>query len=137
MMQLNTYSIFKINNSNKDSREKRTKCELFKYTQKSIIGCHLNLWERAKLIGVYDELLVKDKIRLNSLVMIKGDLQFLKDVARGMFFFNTGRFDGSKCMKDRINFFTSRSLAKMSSVTMIQACWRGYIYRKKNLARLK
>lgn len=64
MIQLNTFSIFKKNNSNKDPRE-RKKYEIFRYIKKSTLGCHLNLWERAKLIGVYDELLVKDKIRLN------------------------------------------------------------------------
>lgn len=70
---------------------------------------------------------------MDKLFVIEGDKQFLKDVARGIYFFNSRRLTGLRSNNDRINFFSEMHLKKISSAVAIQRFWRGYRTRSRIL----
>ena len=65
------------------------------------------------------------------MVVIEGNPQKLKDISRGIYFFNTRRITSSEITNERINFFSERSLQQISAAVLIQKTWKGYIFRKK------
>lgn len=82
---------------------------------------------------------IEDKklIGLNQLIKIQGSQVLLKDIVRGIYFFNTGRLQSPNQNNLRINILTQYSLKKIVSVTKIQKIWRGYSFRKKNSYHFK
>jgi hypothetical protein len=66
------------------------------------------------------------------MITINGDPQIIKDISRGIYFFNTRRITSPELTTERINFFSKSHIVKISSVTLIQRVWRGYVVRKKH-----
>ena len=81
----------------------------------------------------------KRMIALEELIRFEGSQLLLRDIVRGVYFYNTGRLNGGSSPEnnERINVFTEFSLKKIASVTKIQKVWRGYSYRKKKEVHLK
>lgn len=98
---------------------------------------HFNRSQLEKMKHLKEKLDIKRRVDMDKLFVIEGDKQLLKDVARGIYFFNSRRLTASSSSQDRINFFSDMHLKRISSAVIIQRFWRGFRSRSRLIDPLK
>jgi hypothetical protein len=122
----------------KNQTKKQRKPYLYGSPLKAVYGAvHISTAKQIQVNDVVERIEAKRMIALEELIRFEGSQLLLKDIVRGVYFFNTGRLDGGNPESERIHVFTEFSLRKVASVTKIQKVWRGYCYRKKNEEHVK
>ena len=71
------------------------------------------------------------KNNLSELTEIIASPNVLKDVVRGIFFYNLGHLTGGNRPEKKIDSLSQFHIRKISSVLTIQRLWKGYLLRKK------
>ena len=71
------------------------------------------------------------KTNLSELTEVVGPVNILRDVARGIYFYNLGHLTEGKRPDKKIDILSEYFIRKVSSVLTIQRIWKGYCLRKR------
>lgn len=79
---------------------------------------------------IYSNFLSSRKTNLSELSYVGGDQKMLRDVVRGVYFYNLGHLTGSRKPENKIEILSESHIKKVCAAQVIQRIWRGYSLRK-------
>lgn len=87
--------------------------------------------------NIKKSLISKKNMDLNELKKIKGSKQLLKDIVRGVYFYNMGYLTNCNTPTGKINILSDYSIKRTTAILKIQRVWRGISFRRKIMKTAK
>ena len=101
---------------------------------KKLYSCrnvHFSTKDKEKMKKIDEDFQNNRKTNLSELTEVIAPYNILKDVARGVYFYNLGHLTEGKKPEGKIDLLSEYFIRKVSSALTIQRIWKGYCLRKR------